>query len=123
MTRSVLEKMSVQELVDRFIALALAQDNALLSNEVAKFNKLFKEMNALEEELKSRPGDQRHRLLDLYEHPNAQVRLKAAKRTLAIAPVAARQMLETIANSQEFPQAGEAGMSLINLDRGIFRPK
>ena len=31
-------------------------------------------------------------------------------------------MLETIAESREFPQAGEAGMSIDNLDAGIFKP-
>lgn len=51
-----------------------------------------------------------------------QVRLKAAKNTLAVAPQAARETLEAIANSHEFPQAGEAGMSLWNLDQGVFKP-
>jgi hypothetical protein len=73
-------------------------------------------------ELKARDGDQRRALLKLYDHPNAQVRLKATKATLAVAPEVARRMLETIAESREFPQAGEAGMSIDNLDAGIFKP-
>jgi len=48
--------------------------------------------------------------------------LKAVKATLAVAPEAARQELQAIADSREYPQAGEAGMSLWNLDRGIFKP-
>ena len=43
--------------------------------------------------------------LRLYEHPNAQVRLKAVKATLAVAPVKGRRMLEAIAGSREYPQA------------------
>jgi hypothetical protein len=73
--------------------------------------------------LKARNGDQRRALLLLYEHPNAQVRLKAAKATLAVNPDAARRVLQTLADSREFPQAGDAGMTLINLDRSIFNPK
>jgi hypothetical protein len=46
----------------------------------------------------------------------------AAKLTLAVAPAAARQMLESIQNSDEQPQAMDAGMCLWNLDRGVFKP-
>jgi hypothetical protein len=58
----------------------------------------------------------------LFEHPNMQVRLNAAKATLAVAPKAARQALEAIAASRHHPQAGDAGMSLWNLDEGVFKP-
>jgi len=114
--------MTVDQLVERFTAIALDQDKALLRGEYAKFNRLFDEMEAVKQELKSRDGDQRQALLRLYDHPNAQVRLKAVKATLAVAPEAARRMLQVIADSRENPQAGEAGMSLDNLDRGIFKP-
>ena len=46
----------------------------------------------------------------------------AAKLTLAVAPAAARQMLQNIENSKRYPQAGDAGMSLWNLDQGVFKP-
>ena len=117
-----LQHMTVDQLVERFTAIALAQDEALLGNEYAEFNRLFEKMEAVGQELKAREADQRRALLRLYEHPNAQVRLKAVKATLAVAPEAARRMLEAIAGSREYPQAGEAGMSLYNLDRGIFKP-
>jgi hypothetical protein len=52
-----------------------------------------------------------------------QVRLKAAYATLAVSPVAARAQLEAIAASGWQPQAGDAGMSILNLDRGIYKPK
>jgi hypothetical protein len=122
MKRADLQDMAVNDLVGRFVAIALEQDQALLANDTAKFNPLYWAMDAVAIELKSRPGDQRHALLRLYDHPNAQVRLKAAKSTLAIAPEAARGILQAVSDSAECPQAGEAGMSLINLDRGIFKP-
>lgn len=122
MKQNSLEEMTESQLVERFTAIALAQDQAMLRGQYAEFNRLFDQMETVEQELKAREGDQRLQLLALYEHPNAQVRLKAAKATLAVTPESARRMLGTIAASREYPQAGEAGMSLVNLDRGIFRP-
>ena|ERR1700694_2691984 len=122
MKQTNLQDMTVIQLVNRFTAIGLEQDKALLRNEHAKFNRLYDEMDAIENELKGRNGDQRRVLLDLYHHPNAQVRLNAIKATLAVAPASARQMLEAMAGSREYPQAGDAGMTLDNLDAGIFKP-
>jgi hypothetical protein len=120
MTR--LQNMTVAQLVEHFTDITLSQDDALHTNDHTKFNHLFDEMEAIKQELKARDGDQRRALLRLYDHPNVQVRLKAAKATLTVAPEAARRMLKAIADSREYPQAGEAGMSLVNLERGIFKP-
>jgi hypothetical protein len=46
----------------------------------------------------------------------------AVKATLAVAPEQSLHMLKTIAKSREYPQAGDAGMTLISLERGIFTP-
>jgi hypothetical protein len=117
-----LQGMTVDQLVQRFVAIALDQDKALLKREHARFNRLFDEMEAVEGELKARNGDQRRGLVGLYDHPNAQVRVKAVKATLAVTPEAALRRLKEIAESRKYPQAGEAGMSLLNLERGIFKP-
>src|SRR5262249_26524239 len=121
MTRTNLADMAVEQLGERSTPITLDQDRALLMHEYAKFNRLFDEMRPVANELKARQGDQRRALLPLYDHPNAQVRLKAVKATLAVAPEAARRMLRAIAESREYPQAGEAGMSLDNLERGTFK--
>jgi uncharacterized protein YdcH (DUF465 family) len=122
MKRRNLESLSVPDLVDRFATIALEQDRALLYSEIAKFNRLFEKMNRVEAELKSRSGNQRRALKALYEHPNAQVRLKAATATLGVMTKRARTLIEEIANSRKFPQAGDADMTLDALDRGIFNP-
>ena len=122
MKRINVHEMTIKQLVERFISLSLAQDQALLMDEFSKFNRLFGEMEALKQELKKRPGDQRRALFPLYAHPNAQVRLKAAKATLAVAPRAARDVLEAIKERREFPQALDAGMTLGFLDDGTFKP-
>lgn len=122
MTLPKLQHMTVAQLVELFTGVALAQDEALLMNDIANATRLYWKLKELEGELKARKTDERRALLKLYNHANMQVRLKAAKATLAVAPEAARQELQAIADSREYPQAGEAGMSLRNLDRGIFKP-
>jgi hypothetical protein len=119
---SKLKAMSVDHLVERFTELSLGQDEALLMDEIAKFNRLYGLREAVEQELKAREGDQRKALLALYGHRSMQVRLNAAKSTLAVAPEAARRELRAIADTREYPQAADAGMCLRNLDEGIFKP-
>jgi Domain of unknown function (DUF2019) len=122
MKRINIPEMTVEQLVDRFAAIAVDQGEAILMDDNAKFTRLFWQMEAVEGQLKALSGDQRRALSRLYGHPNTQVRLTAAKATLAVAPEAARRLLRTIAESKEHPQAGDAGMSLVNLERGIFKP-
>jgi cytochrome c oxidase assembly protein Cox11 len=107
----------------RFAALGVAEDKAERVDDTAEYKRLYWLMDAVKKELKSRPGDQRRALLTLYDHPNMQVRLMAAKSTLAVAPDEARRMVEWIAASRWFPQAGDAGMCLARLDSGDFVPK
>ena len=114
--------MSGSELVERFAALAIAQYQAELQSDLAGQAKLIKQGWAIADELKSRPDDQRSALLRLYDHPNVQVRLNAARLTLAVAPTAAREIVQAIADSKEYPQAGDAGMCLWALDHGIHKP-
>lgn len=122
MKRAKLEDMTVDQLVRHFTSVTLDQDEALLMDELGKFNRLFQQMEEIKQELKRRPGDQRRALISLFGHANAQVRLKAAKATLALAPETARGVLQSIVESREFPQALEAGMSLQNLERATFKP-
>lgn len=79
-------------------------------------------MAEISDELKSRDKNQRTALRSLFECPNMQVRLQAAKLTLAVAPVEARRQLEAIVSSKWFPQA-DAGMCRDFRDDGTFKPK
>jgi cytochrome c oxidase assembly protein Cox11 len=123
MKRVSLSDMATEELVQLFADLAIQQDAALLYRAQREVNKIFWKLEEIKSELKSRPGDHRSALLPLYDHKNMQVRVKAAKATLAIAPEAARAQLEAIRTSGWQPQALEAGMSLGFLDEGVYKPK
>jgi hypothetical protein len=59
MKRAKLQDMTVNQLVERFTAITLDQDKALLRNEYAKFNRLFEQMEDVKRELKAHDGDQR----------------------------------------------------------------
>jgi hypothetical protein len=122
MKRADIRQMPVGELVERFAALCVAQDQALLYSDIAKVNRLVRQMWEVQDELKSRPGDQRRALVSLFEHENAQVRLQAARATLAVEPAAARSVIESIAQGRKIPQAGDAGMTIDNLVSGFFKP-
>jgi Domain of unknown function (DUF2019) len=122
MKRVTFNKISVAQLVDRFIAIALDQHEAMLDFDSAKFNRLYDERKNVEEELKRRPGDQRRVLLPLLNHPNAQVRLISAIATLALAPEAAQQTLQVISDREEYPQAVNARGMLRALREGAYIP-
>lgn len=114
--------LTVSDLVEQYAAAGIEEDRAEMEDDLAKRNRLCLEMQAIVKELRSRPGDQRRALLALYSHPNIEVRLMAAKHTLAISPLEARNVIEVIAASKQFPYAGDAGMCLEMLDRGSFVP-
>ena len=122
MKRVATKDMTVEQLVERFTEIALAQDEVLLMDEIGKYNHLYDQMDALEQELKERSGDQRSGLLPLFEHKNSQVRLKAALATLSIDPEAARQVLQHISDKNEYPQAMSARSMLDALDEGRYVP-
>lgn len=123
MKRVVLNEANVDELVDRFAEIGLAQDQALLRDDIRAVNRLYDQLKAIERILKERHGDLRAALARLYDHPNMQVRIKAAKATLAVMPEAARAQLEAVQRTNWQPQSLEAGMSLWNLERGVFKPE
>lgn len=117
-----LSSLSSDELVERFVALSVAQGHALSGDDVPTANRLYGQIEAVKQELQRRDGDQRRKLVALYQHQDMHVRLNAARSTLALAPQGARLALETIAASGWQPQALHAGMSLWALDKGIFKP-
>lgn len=121
MKKIQLNTMTTDQLVRRFEELCIEQYYAKERDELAKYNRLFDQIMAIMKELESRPGDQRLALLPCHHHPNAQVRLVAAYATLQSAPTQSRAVFEKLVRDKEFPQAGDAGMTLANLDEGIFR--
>jgi len=116
------EAASVQELVERFLSIGLAQYDAAYVMDTKKYNRLYTEMDAIRNELKRRDGDQRRALAPLLDHPNLHVKLKAAVTLLAVSPDRARKALESVRDSEVLPQCADASMMLRAIDDGSFVP-
>ncbi len=117
-----LKPVSTQDLVARFTALSIDQDDAVIIGDTRRYNRLFREYTAIEDELKSREGDQRHALRPLFDHTNPQVRMNAAFSTLAILPEEAKATLQLIKDRREYPQAGDAWGMLNDIASGKYIP-
>ena len=121
MRADALTKMTAAELVDRFVEISIEQGEALESLETARFGRLFKKLASVVRELRSRSGDQRHLLLQLYEHPDPQVKLNVAGWAYALDPQAAVAAFQAVKESRQYPWAGHAGMSLSMLEMGLSK--
>lgn len=113
------ENMSLEELLASFVDISIAQGAAAEEFRTSTFNRLYDRKAKILRELKRRENDQRRILIALYDHPNVQVRLDAAKSTYALNTVAARAVIQAIADTKVQPWAGSAGMTLWSLDEGI----
>lgn len=122
MKPSKLKNLATTDLKLLFEKLCIEQYDSLERDEIATFSKRYDKIQAIEDELKSRPGDHRRVLMQLFGHPNMQVRLTAARANLAVDYLAARREIQEIVDSKWFPQAGDAGMTLHHLDSGFYRP-
>ena len=122
MKNEELQKMSLEQLLELFVTVSLAQDEAQFLFQNAKYNRLFDRMVALRIELKERPGDQRSALIPLLDHPNVQVRLNAAYSTLAVSPALAHKALGIIANENVYSQTADARGILDQLKSGTWKP-
>jgi hypothetical protein len=118
MNRIRFQDMTLDQLVERFVAIALAQHEARTREDTARYNRLFDQMIELMGEFLTRPIEQRRALMGLYEHPNPQVRYAAAFITKDLAPQAARRVFEIISDRDGYPQAPNARRAIRNLDEG-----
>lgn len=123
MSAAKLSDQTVPQLVEQFRLLALAKNKAIETGQNTKYNRLYWKLDAVGKELRAREGDQRRALAPLYDDPNPQVRLDAAMATLVIFPERARAALQMIIDRHEFPQAGDAGFTLLYLKDGRFVPE
>jgi len=113
---------TTEDLIKDFAENCVKQYEADLSDEISRYNDLYDEMVTIIDELRCQKPDARIALRKLYEHPNIQVRLQAARLTLGVLPAEARRVIESISQSAWMPQAADAGMCLWALDEGIFKP-
>jgi hypothetical protein len=114
--------LTVEQLVAAFAEAGIAQAHADLYGKYSVYNRLYRKIEAIQSELKSRAGDQRSALVALLDHPNPQVRYMAAEFTLAVAPAASRQALKDLSDKNIYPQAADARGTLWSLEAGRRKP-
>lgn len=121
--RQKLKTMTGDEILEYFIELSKKRTEADNYMDIYTYNKIFRILQQIEKELKSRPGDQRSILIPLIFYPNLQVRLNASLATLAITPDAL-MMLRAIAALDVAwePEQIEALHSVEAIDEGRYIP-
>ncbi len=99
MAQVSLKTLTIDQLVDRFAEIAIAQgkagddlvgrlwDSNGEDTDTSEIDRLFGDMKAIDEELRKRGRDARLALTQLFDHRNIQVRLSAAKLTLGVTPL------------------------------------
>lgn len=110
------------DLVHEYIEIGLQQDDALLNDDTGRYNRLYREREAIDHELRRRGTEARLHLTQLLTHPNPLVRFNAATDCLAVAPQEARLVLEKMRDSRISPYCLYAGMGLLRLDDRTYVP-
>ena len=122
MTTRNLQTATNDDLVATYVAISQQEDEAMLRNDIVGGTRLVYRRKEVDDVLRARGIQARRMLLPLLAHANAQVRLNAAKHLLAVVPTEARATLEDLAAHGPGQQRGSAGMCLLLLDEGTFKP-
>jgi hypothetical protein len=117
-----LGKMTDEELVRAYEDVVVKQDESFKYARNAAFNDQYLERQAVADELRSRPGDQRAMLASLFKSRMPWVRICVAQDTLSLNEARARMHMEYIGEHARAPYKGHALSALSCWDRG-HRPK
>ncbi len=122
-----------QQLTDAYVELSRQQGEALLKEDTRKYNRPFDRVDAIGREHRKRGDDVRktqlaplHKLSSgesRIDWGTAQRRYNAAMDLMAVAPDLAKATLEGPAKGPLQDYVVRAGMSLLNLERGRWKPR
>jgi hypothetical protein len=122
MKKLELDKLSDDELIVSFSAASKEMGSAILNSEMRRANKTFRYMEEIDHVLRSRGKDARLKLEPLLDDQDRFVRYYAAEYLLGLVPHRARSVLEWNAKCAGDALAGDASMTLHNLDTGVYKP-
>ena len=122
MRRSDFTKLTNTDLVQRFIEAAKRRGLAVLDLDARNASSMVLYMHAIDSVLRSRGIEARKELLPLLDNKDRYVQYYAAKQLLGIAPDRAREIIESNHKHGFDAIAFDAGMTLFNLDTGVFKP-
>ena len=121
MTSKHLSELSSQDLVQMYEQIVLQQDESFKNERIALFNKQYGDREAIKEELRSRPGDQREMLAALFKSKKSWVCICVARDTFGLNEARSRMHMQYVADHSLGRYRGEARSALGAWDRG-FRP-
>ena len=117
-----LDKLTLDELISLFVSLSEQQYPLTLNDEVKLGSRLVKRQDEIGKELRQRGIEARLELTKLFDHPNIQVRMNAAKRSLGIAREPALNALRKIVKEDFGAFRLSAGMTVALVEDGTITP-
>lgn len=117
-----LSNMTVPELVTEFVVAARERGAAVVDSRTSQANRVFAKMRQIDSILRARGQKARLALEPLLESKDRFVRYYAAIYLLGAAPEKARRVIEEIAQPNFDALSGDAGMILLSLENGVFKP-
>ncbi len=121
MTDPDLKALTDEQLAQRFCDLSLEEYDAGRGNELKRVIRLARAVIAITRVLESRGADALRVLLPLLNHPNAQVRLDAARAIMPVEQDRATATLKALSERGPSAQRGAAGMALYYEEKGISK--
>jgi hypothetical protein len=109
-------------LIALFGSLSEQQHPLTLNDEVTKINRLVRKQGEIDNELRKRGVEARLALTKLFDHPNIQVRMNAARRTLGVAREPAMAVLRKIMKEDYDAFRFHAGMTVALVEDGTVNP-
>jgi len=122
MKRLNLDRLSDKELIDRFVLSAKKMGAAVQDSDTRQANCMYHLMRVIDFVLRARGKATRLKLLPLLDDGDRFVRYYAAKKLLGVVPDRARPVIEWTHKYWFDAIAGDAGMTLDNLDSGFYKP-
>jgi hypothetical protein len=122
MTSGKLDSLGDEDLVDLFETWAATRGKAIIDGEIPEANHAYKNLKAVHDQLCIRGIAARSRILRLLDHEDVTVRFHAAKWLYALSPERARSILKDVEAQGPRALAGAAGMTLLHIDTGVFKP-
>ena len=109
---------TAEELLKAYEEIVMKQNDCFLKEDLTTFNRQYKIQEAIVDELRSRPGDQRELLAPFLDRREPWMRISAANDTYSLNPERSRKYMQTVADYRFDPYRGEAASALGLWDRG-----
>jgi hypothetical protein len=117
-----LDKLTADELVSLFASLGEQRYPLTLNDEIKLANRLIRQQNEITKELRRRGIEARLELTKLFNHPNIQVRMNAAKWSIGVAREPALNVLRQITKEDFGAFRLSAGMTVALVEDGTITP-